>query len=270
MTLYTIAYNGYGKFLEEWCKNAVNQTTKPSKIIIVLGENHGADRQILKKIIGKMPYDIIYSDAKTMGGLRNAAVRKIEGWSLYFSADDILLPNAIQEIMKYQKYDAVALRYIERSISGIEKKKESAVIKIKDVMQWSKFLIPAYIAVKEPQRFLNIEIPNYPFLFELAKQKKKITLTDNECAIYVRREGSHGDIAKQKQLWRQYKEQLNEYATNYTTKYIQKQGNVKIKVIKSFIDITNNQRRRKGEIFEATSDRALDLIIKKQKCILEE
>ena len=53
MTLYTIAYNGYGKFLEEWCKNAVNQTTKPSKIIIVLGENHGADIQILKKIIGK-------------------------------------------------------------------------------------------------------------------------------------------------------------------------------------------------------------------------
>ena len=64
ITVFTIIYNNYGKFLDKWLKNLYKQTVRPSKIIVVLGKNHDVDRFKYKDIT------FILKDSDNMGTLR--------------------------------------------------------------------------------------------------------------------------------------------------------------------------------------------------------
>ena len=216
ITIFTIAYNGYGKFLKQWLMNV--KKCNPTEIVIVLGKDHGIDPKTLSGAT------LIQSDSNTMGTLRNLAIKQIKTeWMLYFSADDYLMPNVIEEIEKKKEYDAVALRYIE-VLNGVETEKESAVINVDNMFKWRETSIPAYIAIRHKILYEDTEIPNYPYLFKIACKYMKVGLTDNICARYDRREGSHGDIANKTFRYLEFTKQIEKYAQYYYENRVIKQG----------------------------------------------
>lgn len=199
ITVFTIAYNNYGVFLYDWIKNIKKQTIKPDLVILVLGKNHGAKINMLKAELGDLKYLIIKSQSDTMGVLRNLAVEQLDTeWFLYFSADDVLLPNAIQEINKYMLCsDAIVLRYREIALNKEIKIRGQKGLSINNIFDWRETRIPGYIAVRKKflthtLYFENTEIPNYPFLFKILLLGMRIKTTKLLCAEYIKRVNSHG------------------------------------------------------------------------------
>lgn len=222
ITVYTIAYNGYGRFLKEWISHVKDQQTPADKIVIVLGKKHGAKITQLKEQLKGTQHMIIKSESDTMGTLRNEAIDQIDtNWMLYFSADDILLPNAVAQIKrKALSSDAVVLKYIEQKQSGIMKTKYSALITMDTILQWKQTVIPGYIALKRSYKgkvmyYEDIEIPNYPYLFLIAYLDLKQTVTDEECAIYLHRKDSHGDRAKKSKKVNEFFKYIDNRAIYY-------------------------------------------------------
>lgn len=216
ITVYTTAYNGYGVYLPNWILNALNQSIKPTEIIIVLGSNHKADIKLIRKMLKLIKYKIIISKNSNMGYLRNLAKAEITTkWELYFSVDDILYWNAIEEIKSKQKYnDVVALRFIDRSITGLKKERSGCILEKDDIKSWRKFQVPAYIAVRHLLKgqlvmYKEIDIPNYPYVFDLARRDARMCDTDNVCAMYVRRPNSHHKINNNFSM---FKIIINDYA----------------------------------------------------------
>lgn len=264
ITVFTIVYNGYGEFIPQWLENLNNQIIRPKKIIVVLGKNHKADIDWLKQ----QNIEIINSKSDVMGTLRNKAIEKIETeWMLYFSVDDKLLPNAIEEIKNKSKYDALALRYLEKTTNGDVYKRQSGIID--SYLKWRKIPIPGYIAVK--RQFNNkilyyeeVEIPNYPYLFLIKHSGMKITNTDNECAVYKKREGSHGDIALKTNNFKKYSEFIDERAIYYQQELEKKV--MELKVLETFNDRYNESiEYTEGKIIELPfNQERLDYILNKK------
>jgi len=198
--VYTIVFNNYGRFVSTWLSNIEKQTVKPEEVIIVLGKDHGVDIDSLPEYV-----KVITTNDKVMGSLRNKAIHKASAdWMLYFSVDDELKSNAIEEIQKKSdSSDAIPLRFLERSVKDTD---EASIERVggcftKDNMHlWKRIGVPGYIAHKRKLNkrimyYEKIDIPNFPFLFLLAINDAKCNPTDNVCATYIRWKGSHGDIA---------------------------------------------------------------------------
>ena len=47
ITVFSIVYNNYGRFIQQW-NEYMNKQTIPVKKLIVLGKDHGADIEFLK------------------------------------------------------------------------------------------------------------------------------------------------------------------------------------------------------------------------------
>lgn len=204
MTIFSIVYNNYGKFIKQWNENIDNQTVKVKKII-ALGKNHGADLQYLKD--NNIKY--IETESSNMGYLRNRALElvKTKRW-LYFSIDDELLPNAVEEILK-QKTDLVALRFIHE-----DKELNSAFIKSEDDIKYWKerFYIEGWVSCNKKIYYKeDIEIPNFPWLFDCYKAKLSYSYTDKPVAIYKRWDGSHGRISEREHHYIKYGEEVDRY-----------------------------------------------------------
>ena len=222
MTVFTVVYNGYAIYLDAWLNNLKKQTSKPKEIIVVLGENHGVD--VLKYPNVKF----IFCESTVMGILRNKAIEvKKYDKCLYFSVDDKLLPNAIKNICKKfnQGFKAVGLKFIDEYILGTkendkgevtnitqERTRDSFTPKKEDIKNWRQHTVPGYIAVKGFFKYEEIDIPNYPYLFKLAKQDISIAQTDEIVAIYKRHKNSHGDIARKNGKIADYVNTIDEYA----------------------------------------------------------
>jgi len=62
--IFTIAYNGYGKFLPEWCGSIAAQSSEPAQVIVGLfGEGHGLsgeDEQRCREIMHGIEFDIVH------------------------------------------------------------------------------------------------------------------------------------------------------------------------------------------------------------------
>lgn len=216
MTVFTIVYNNYGKFLPNWIENMQTQTVKP-KIIIVLGKNHGANEDLINKMLKHFDHKIIYSESDVMGTLRNLAIKEIETeWMLYFSVDDKLLSNAVEEITS-EECDVVALRFINKEANGREYNKKSGIFTKENIKNWRELTaIPGYIAVKGKYYYEDIEIPNYPYMFQLASKGLKQKHSKNICAIYQRRTTSHGYQSSRKNRFIEFIKIINQYADFYT------------------------------------------------------
>lgn len=270
ITIFTIAYNGYAKFLEQWINNLKDNTTKPKKVVIVLGKNHGGNLKEIKKMLNWTKYDIIESDSDNMGYLRNQAIKVIDtSWMLYFSADDKLLPNAIEEIKNTSKNcSAVCLNYIDKDELGVETPRYSASFTKEDMMHWNKkFPIPGYIAVKRKYKnkilyYSEIEIPNFPYLFMLADKGVKVKNTSELCAIYLRRKGSHGDIAFEKKRFVDFSKVIDKIAYNYY--------NNKKQVIPKIYSVEELKNKKVGIANIDYEDKELGCIITNQEVLYEE
>jgi len=92
LSIITIAYNGYSKFIPPFLESVEKQTIQPEEVIIVL-----ADDYILKDVPKNVK--IIKSEVSIQGILFNKGIREAKGdWVLLFDVDDTLLENAVEEI----------------------------------------------------------------------------------------------------------------------------------------------------------------------------
>jgi len=255
ITIYTIIYNNYGMFLKEWLKNV--KLNKPKKIIVVLGKNHGVENK--KQYIGVKFIEI---DSDIMGTLRNAAIEHIETeWSLYFSVDDILLPNAVEDIISHNS-DAVTLRYINEDTLGNKTDRISAYYNIKDIPKWKQIDIPGYIAIKGKYLYEDIEIPNYPYLFKLALLGLKIEHSKDICAIYKRRENSHGNISLKTNRYIKFTKTIDNYAKMYYREYMLSKGYVEIEATRDYTDTRLKKGVRLYNRYYVDRKRADEIIAK--------
>lgn len=190
ITVFTIVYNDYGRFIPQWLEWLRQQTLKP-ELLVVLGKDHGADIKWLKE--NKIKYVICDSD--NMGVLRNAGLEKVKtDWWLYFSVDDELLPHACEEIVNTDA-DAISIRFDVIEPDGSIKKDchSPHITTVKELNNWSRCW-GGYVAVKGNTniRFReDIEVPNLTLHFELFKRDLKVVKSETILAIHHRWGESH-------------------------------------------------------------------------------
>lgn len=176
ITIYTIVYNDYGKYLPQWLENV--KKTK-ANILVMLGTNHNANLDVLD-----VPF--IIADK----GLHNIALDNITTeYAMFFDVDDVLMENAVNEILE-KNTDVVALKYLER-YKGNETIKNSAIMTKGNFESWKTISTPGYYAFRrilngDIMYFDNVSVPKFPHLFKLANRGATMTHTDNVCAIYNR------------------------------------------------------------------------------------
>lgn len=177
--ILAICFNGYSKFYDRFEQSVKAQTVKPENLYLVLGRNHGFRR--------KPEYPtIIKSKKRTLGGLVNDGLKQIKGRTLYFSVDDILLGNAIEQVESVDA-DIVSLKYF--SPKGVRKTPEIKKERIKD---WEKYYIGAsgYFTVNGGERVDESDFWKYEYLFR--NHDKTIKSTEDPCAVYLKRNDGHG------------------------------------------------------------------------------
>jgi len=69
--------------------------------------------------------------------------------------------------------------------------------------------VPGWVAVDGSYLYEEIEIPNYPYLFKLRSMGLPMIQTDNIVANYIRRDGSHGDIAVKENKFNDYAKEID-------------------------------------------------------------
>lgn len=176
-------YNGYGHYLPEWVKSI--KKAQPTDILVVLGENHGADLEHLDR------EGVKYIETDSTKGIRhNIALNNIKTeYVMMFDVDDTLLPNAVDEIMN-KETDVVALKYLEK-YKGSETIKQSATMTKGNFDSWKQISTPGYYAFRkylngDIMYFDNVGVPKFPHLFKLASRGATMTHTDEVCAVYNR------------------------------------------------------------------------------------
>ncbi len=190
ITVFTIVYNNYGRFIPQWVEWMKKQTIKP-KLLIVLGKEHGADIKYLKD--NNIKY--VLCDSDNMGKLRNAGLEQVKTkWWLYFSVDDELLPHACEEIVNTDA-DAVSLTFdVIKPDGKVLKEYHSPCINtIEELNNWQRCW-GGYVAIKGNTdiRFNeNIEVPNLTLHFELFKRGLKTVRSNGTSAIHHRWNESH-------------------------------------------------------------------------------
>lgn len=222
ITVFTIVYNGYGRYVSQWLDNIFYQTVKPKEIIIVLGENHGTPIEVIKKAELNNIKLIYEETARTMGYLCNLAIDKATSeWILRIDVDDKLLSNAIMEIeKKTNKYDVIGLLYKIQSIKNPTDTIYGS--EIGNNYDWRKIRLSGYIASKRIFQgkilyYENHEIPNFPYIFLINSLGMRWGYTDNSCVIYTIQENSHSHI-KTKAEKNKFAEYLDERAEFYKQK----------------------------------------------------
>jgi glycosyltransferase involved in cell wall biosynthesis len=221
-TIYTIAYNGYGKYAREWAQSILNQTIKTNGII-VLGENHGASSKDISFMTNNGIKVIMdYTPAPTMGYLLNKALDNANSehtnhWLVRVDVDDRPTPNATATIEEMSSdYDAIGLRYLRITPEGKRLGSIPLVSAIfptaESLLQWDKlYRFPGYCAMRYSEvRYEETNIPNYPYLFDthlnapLRWGQTKVPIIHS-----VKHDDSHGSIAERTGEVNAFKKHIN-------------------------------------------------------------
>ena len=208
MKIITTAFNGYGKYIPDFLECVKKQTVKPDEVIIVLGKDHGAS-----EIKGAT---VLKTELECLGKLVNEGIKqtKKDDLVLCFNVDDILLPNAVEEIKKV-KADVITLKYKTKGNQffhkGIYSTPEITMERIKD---WQKYYMgpSGYLAFKK-QEVLNTDFWQWPLLWGAKSANKTIKETENVCAEWVIRPNSHGSGKNVQEAI----DFLNKWSTKYTS-----------------------------------------------------
>lgn len=104
ISLVTSFYNWYDRFLLQWLDAVLKSSKLPDEIVIAIsGDSYNADNieKAKKRLDGLVPLTIVYCDHKGMGHARNKAVENASSdWIMHLNVDDIVMPNAIEDIQK--------------------------------------------------------------------------------------------------------------------------------------------------------------------------
>jgi glycosyltransferase involved in cell wall biosynthesis len=120
--IVTSFYNGYGRYLPQWVDSIVALREKPSVVTIVeSGSDPGIDDVSRKRCVellsrSNIPCNYIKIEThRGMGYARNQAVNATNTeWVMYLDVDDVILPDAMDEIAKVApRADVVCVGYRE-------------------------------------------------------------------------------------------------------------------------------------------------------------
>lgn len=226
IALVTIAYNGYGQFVNQWLGFLNNSKLIPSQVIVVLGHEHGCPNpaELIDKF-PRLPIQIFETDEKpTMGRLRNVAVSKTNTeWVMYLSVDDMLLPGCLTEVSKVaHNADYISLSWITTGIGEPDRTHYAVTPKDCKKHRGKGFIIghsPFRRKFWQKIPYENHDLPNAPFILGMLRQNARFEKISRPGTIYLRRPDSHSKTVLQglnqdKEVKRKavfYKRQLETY-----------------------------------------------------------
>ena len=219
ITLVTVAYNGYGKFADQWLKAISCSTILPEQVIIALGPNHGLENH--EELHARHPklkihFHFCESTKPLMGPMRNQVMNHVETeWVQYLSIDDTLMPEAIQEYARLEdQADYICISWF--SIATWKENAKPAFHQGKTPMRLAKeFEGRGFINAQSPFRYwlwkkesyMNHDYPNAPFLAGCVKSGARFVHTDVPCTIYLQRLDSHAQrLGRRGKAYRDEKE----------------------------------------------------------------
>ena len=203
--IFTIAYNGYGRFAERWCTAISKMTLPPSQVVLALfGENHGLseeDAVWCQNRLTDIPFKIVHAGAHiTMGADRNKAIAALETeWVMLLSIDDFIFPNAVEEFEKHANpdVDVIACSYIHRRRSGdgLNIVRPPQDLSKERLLNWRASWVPPYSpfrrSVWEQHPYRDTDYPNIPFVFDLARARARFARSEVPVVLYNVRKDSH-------------------------------------------------------------------------------
>jgi len=233
ITVFTIVYNNYGRFIPQWVEWLKKQTIKP-KLLIVLGKEHGADIEYLKD--NNIKY--VLCDSDNMGKLRNKGLKQVKTeWWLYFSVDDELLPHTCEEIVNTDA-DAVSLTFdvVEPDGKVLKECHSPCINTIEELNNWQRCW-GGYVAIKDNTdiRFNeHIEVPNLTLHFELFKRGLKTVRSNGTSAIHHRWNESHH--FRSKNIRKSFVDEIESTKNEIIEEMIGGAKKMRIKALRNYID----------------------------------
>lgn len=203
IALVTIAYNGYGRFVDQWLEWILNSKTLPDKVVVALGKDHGlhnAEDLINKYSILDLQFHYCEDIKPLMGPMRNQAIDQTETeWVMYLSVDDVLLPNAIDEFARLEdEADYICISWESQAIWNPRAPLLFHQGKTPKELA-TKYGCKGFIVAHSPfrrkfweiQSYMNHDYPNAPFISSCIKNGARFVKTNKPCTRYLRRQDSH-------------------------------------------------------------------------------
>lgn len=203
ISLVSIAFGGYGRYLPMWLAFASSLSPKPKEVVVVLGKNHGCQDLELLELIYPGVKIVEYKKKPTFGKLRNIAISKTSSeWIWFVSVDDKPMPDAIRTFRRALK-DEPDADYIcaQWYTIGLDRPlephssptpKESAERLMNG--QRMGFIIPHSPFKKwlwEKHPYKHSDLPNYDFLLHCVLNGARFVKADKPTTTYLRRPDSH-------------------------------------------------------------------------------
>lgn len=259
ITVFTIVYNNYGRFIPRWNDFLNNQTIKVKKMV-VLGKNHGADLKFLEENNIKA----VFCDSDNMGTLRNAGVRETDTeWWQYFAVDDELLPHACEEIVNTDA-DAVSLRFnvIETDGRILLNQHSPKITTVEELLNW-KSSWGGYVAVrghKDIKFREDIEVPNLTFHMDMFKRGLNVVESKTICVIHHRWSESHHFRSAKDGSRRKSVQVIDDYVEEILKEYKNTGNYMLIKAKENYIDNKLKKYVEKNEEYVVKKDRGEEII----------
>lgn len=206
--IVTAVWNGYGKFVDQWLDAISKLETKPRQITIMLGTNAGIKHEEVVELLDKYPS--INGVTKTvvedpglpalMGPMRNEAIRFTSTeWIMYLSVDDVILPGAINEFMKYEEEaDYICIKWLSKATWNPRAKVLVHNPKTPEEMalqyNGKGFIVghsPFRRSFWEKHPYKPHDFPNAPFVADMVEAGARFVKTEEPCTMYLRRMDSH-------------------------------------------------------------------------------
>lgn len=222
--LCTIAFNGYGKHLQELCENveaineeAIHRDCAIRQFTIVLGKDHGAEVQVIKALYPSVK--IIVSSSSCLGTLWNLAIGATDSeWVIPMDVDDKMLLDGASILNDYTEsadYLSAACRKILST--GVVKITPSRV----PYDAWKAKLSPTgrinsnspfRKAIWEANPYPDNDWPNLMFVALSVAAGARFVVVPEPVSVYNRRGGNFSSSKS----WSSRKSQIREnaYAAN--------------------------------------------------------
>lgn len=202
ISLVTIAFNGYGRFLGQFLAFASSLSPKPSEVVIVLGKNHGCQDLELLELIYQGVKVVEYKKKPTFGKLRNIAISKASSeWTWFVSVDDKPMPDAIRTFKRAIKDEEADYICSQWYTIGLDRPLEPHRSPTPEEMAWhisegrkGGFVIPHSPFKRElweKHPYKNSDLPNYDFLLHCVLNGARFVKADRPTTTYLRRPDSH-------------------------------------------------------------------------------
>lgn len=199
ISLVTIAFSGYGRFLGQFLAFVSNMNPKPREVIIVLGKDHGCKDLELMKCIYPGVKIIQYSKTPTFGKLRNIGIKKASSeWIWYMDIDDKPEVDAIKTFRKIEGADYICSQWYTIGL-GQSRVRHYSPLPIEMAEKVTKgepggFIIPHSPFKKvlwEKAPYQNKDLSNYNFLLNCVQNGARFAKADKPTTTYLRRSNSH-------------------------------------------------------------------------------